>query len=53
MTKYDATQKVLRLIIIHNKDEVAKLIGISRPTLDSRLNSHKWKVSELTHISKL
>jgi len=53
MTKYEATQKVLKRIAISTKDEVSKELGISRPTLDARLQWHKWKVSELTHIEKL
>lgn len=52
MTKYQATEKVKRAINEHNltKEEVAKQIGISRPTLDARLSWHTWKVSEITHI---
>jgi len=53
MTKYEATQKVLKRIAISTKDEVSKELGISRPTLDARLQWHKWKISELTHIEKL
>lgn len=53
MTKYETTQKVKRLIDLTTKEEVAKSIGISRPTLDTRLSFHNWKISEITHISKL
>ena len=53
MTKYEATQKVLRRISTSSKDEVAKEIGISRPTLDARIKWHNWKISEVTHIVKL
>ena len=53
MTKYEATQKVLRKISETSKDEIAKEIGISRPTLDARLKWHNWKISELTHIKTL
>lgn len=53
MTKYECTQKVLKRIIISSKEEVAKEIGITRPTLDARLKWHNWKISEVTHISKL
>ena len=53
MTKYECTQKVKRRIDTKTKDEVAKEIGISRPTLDVRLKWHNWKISEITHIEKL
>ena len=53
MTKYEATQKVMKRIATSTKDEVAKELGISRPTLDARLQWHKWKISEVTHIDKL
>lgn len=53
MTKYEATQKVKKRILLSTKDEVAKELGISRPTLDARITYHTWKLSELTHISKL
>lgn len=53
MTKYEATQKVKKRIQLSTKDEVAKELGISRPTLDARISYHNWKVSELTHIEKL
>lgn len=53
MNPYEATKKVLNLLLNNSKDEISKKIGISRPTLDSRLRWHKWKISELTHISKL
>jgi predicted DNA-binding protein (UPF0251 family) len=52
MIKYPITQKVLRLIDKLSKDELAKEIGISRPTLDARLKFHNWKVSEIYLISK-
>lgn len=50
MTKYEATQKVKRKLNFQTKEEIAKDIGISRPTLDARLSFHNWKVSEITHI---
>ena len=53
MTKYECTQKILKRISSSTKDEVAKEIGITRPTLDARLKWHNWKVSEISHISKL
>jgi predicted DNA binding protein len=53
MTKYECTQKVKKRIQLSTKDEVAKEIGISRPTLDARLSFHSWKVSEIYLISTL
>lgn len=53
MTKYEATQKVKKRIQESTKDEVSKELGISRPTLDARIDWHKWKVSELALIEKL
>lgn len=47
MTKHETTKKVLRLISYLTKDEIARKIGISRPTLDARLKWHTWKTSEI------
>lgn len=51
--EYDTTQRVLRLLLKETKEEVAKEIGISRPTLDARLKFHSWKKSEITLIKTL
>ena len=53
MTKQETTAKVQRLRISYTDGEVAKLIGLSKPTLYSRLKSNKWKVSEIFLIEKL
>ena len=53
MTKYETTQKILKRLQFKTKDEVAKELGISRPTLDARLQWHKWKISEIFLIGKL
>ena len=53
MTTYDTTQKVLRLIQLSTKDEIAKKIGISRNTLNARLSFHSWKKSEIALIKIL
>jgi predicted DNA-binding protein (UPF0251 family) len=47
MTKYDATQRVKRHLAFKTQDEVSKAIGISRPTLNTRLKRNNWKMSEL------
>ena len=53
MTKYEATQKIKKRLMFKTKDEIAKELGISRPTLDARLSFHTWKISELTLIKTL
>lgn len=53
MTKFEATQKIKKRLQFKTKEEVAKELGVSRPTLDARLSFHTWKLSELTHIEKL
>ena len=53
MTKLEATAKAQRLRISLTDEELCKKIGISKPTLYSRLINHKWKVSEIFLIEKL
>jgi predicted DNA-binding protein (UPF0251 family) len=53
MTKLETTSKVQRLRISYTDEELAKKIGITRPTLNSRIANHKWKVSEIFLIEKL
>lgn len=53
MTNYEATQKVKKRIELSTKDEVSKELGISRPTLDARLQWHSWKIAEIALIEKL
>ena len=53
MTKYEATQKIKKRIDLTTKEEVSKELGISRPTLDARIQWHNWKVSEIHLISTL
>jgi hypothetical protein len=51
--EYDTTQKVLRLLLSDTKENIAKRIGITRPTLNGRITFHSWKESEITHIKTL
>lgn len=51
--KNKATTAVKNLLQKYTKEEVSKMIGISRPTLDTRLQLNNWKVSEIFLISKL
>ena len=53
MTKFEATQKIKKRIDLTTKEEVSKELGISRPTLDARIQWHNWKVSEIHLISTL
>lgn len=53
MTKYEATLKVKKLIQLKSKDEISKTIGITRPTLDTRLKVHNWKNVEIFLIKNL
>ena len=53
MTKQEITAKVQRLRISYTDDEVSKMIGLSKPTLYTRIKTNKWKVSEIYLIEKL
>ena len=53
MTKLETTAKVQRLRISYSDADVCKKIGITKPTLYSRIANHKWKVSEIYLIEKL
>lgn len=53
MTKLEVTTKIQRLRNSYTDEDLVKKIGISKPTLYSRLANHKWKVSEIFLIEKL
>lgn len=53
MTRLETTIKIQKLREKNTDDEICVLIGISKPTLYTRLNRHNWKLSETTHIKKL
>ena len=53
MTKLEATTKIQNLRLTYTDEELSKKIGITRPTLNTRVKNHKWKVSELFLIEKL
>lgn len=55
MTQHDATRKVQTLRMKEGNDlEVCKKLGISKPTLYSRINWRtNWKITELALIEKL
>jgi DNA-binding Xre family transcriptional regulator len=45
--------KIKLLLLKFEKKELAEKLGISRPTLDSRLKNGKWKKLEIEKIMKL
>jgi DNA-binding Xre family transcriptional regulator len=45
--------KIKLLLLKFEKKELAAKLGISRPTLDSRLKNGKWKKLEIEKIMKL
>jgi hypothetical protein len=53
MTRLETTQKIHKLRDVISDEKICALIGISKPTLYTRLNRHNWKLSETTHIEKL
>lgn len=55
MTNRQLTQRMLLYKDIHNKtyDEIADLIGISKPTLFTRKEKHNWKKGERSVIINL
>lgn len=53
MTKLETTAKVQRLRISYTDEDLVKKIGITKPTLYSRIANHKWKISEIFLIEKL
>ncbi len=47
-----ATFRVVEYHGVYNKVEIAKLLNISRPTLDTRLKQHNWRLGELQLITE-
>jgi hypothetical protein len=52
MTKFDCTQKVERMRFYKTDLEVCKIIGISAPTLYTRLKRSNWKTAEIYLIER-
>jgi DNA-binding Xre family transcriptional regulator len=46
-------EKIRLLLLKYEKKELAQKLGMSRPTLDSRLKNGKWKKLEIEKINKL
>lgn len=53
ITRLEATQKVQKMLLNTTYEEMAKKIGITKPTLYVRLADHNWKLGELSLIEKL
>lgn len=53
MTKLEATAKVSGFMGKYTDDEIAKKLGITRPTLYARLLKHNWKLGELQLVIQL
>ena len=53
MTKIEATWKVQNFRTRMTDEELCKKIGISKPTLYTRLNKHNRKLGEIALIEKL
>jgi hypothetical protein len=51
--QYDTTQRVQRMLLTKTKLEVKELLGISEPTLNTRLKFQNWKLTEISHIKNL
>ena len=46
-------QKLKLLLLKYEKKELAEKLGISRPTLESRVTNGTWKKLEIEKINKL
>lgn len=53
MTKAQATEKARLLQINYTIGELAKKLGITRPTLYVRLAEGNWKLGEIALLEKL
>jgi hypothetical protein len=46
------TYRVLEWVGTYTKTEICEIIGITRPTLDSRIKKHSWRFKEIEIITK-
>jgi len=47
-----ASFRVNQWIGIYTKSEIAEMLNMTRPTLDSRLKKNTWRISEIEIIIK-
>jgi hypothetical protein len=53
MTNSEATFKAKLLLIDYSIDRLAKAIGITKPTLYTRLAENNWKKGEVALLERL
>lgn len=53
LTNLEATTKVKRLLTNKTYEKMAEDIGITKPTLFTRLSLHNWKKGEKALIQKM
>jgi hypothetical protein len=53
MTKEQATFKARLMLIDYNIDLLAKKLGITKPTLYTRLSENNWKLGEIALLERL
>jgi len=53
MTKFDCTRKVEQMRYYKTDAEVCKIIGVSAPTLYTRLKRSNWKTAEIYLIERI
>ena len=53
MNKLTATIKVKSILAICTKTDMAVMLGITRPTLDRRLQRNDWTKGEMALIKQL
>ncbi len=53
MTRLEATTKARMLLINNTIDELSKKIGITKPTLYTRLSEHNWKLGEIALLERM
>ena len=53
MTKQEATFKARLMLIEYSVDTLAKKLGITKPTLYTRLSENNWKLGEIALLERL
>ncbi len=53
MTQAEATFKAKLMLIECSVDTLAKKIGITKPTLYTRLSEHNWKKGEIALLERM
>jgi hypothetical protein len=53
MTRLEATSKAKLLLIDFTVEDLAKNIGITKPTLYTRLAEHNWKLGEIALLERM